>query len=128
MKKNLLVLLVALFVLNELVSCTEEKDPLSTDNKIIEVILGGTKSTPNGDTIKCVLPAGLSRDNLKLGDIVVSEGATIDPDKELPQNFTKPVDYYVTAADKRSARKYTIVVTAPNNTTPTVPDITGGDE
>ena len=50
--------------------------------------------------------------------IALSDGATVEPGNQVPQNFTNPVDYLVTAEDGQTSQNWIITVeTAPNDET-----------
>jgi hypothetical protein len=64
----------------------------------------------SGDTISILLPAGTVLNGL-IPDIEVSAGASISPLSGIPQDFSGPVSYTVTAADGETTRVYTVNAT-----------------
>jgi uncharacterized cupin superfamily protein len=62
------------------------------------------------DEISVVMPYGVSLTNLTPA-IDISYGATIDPLSGVPQNFSSPVVYTVTAEDEETYKEYSVTVT-----------------
>ncbi|MFA4834042.1 MAG: hypothetical protein WC619_04340 [Patescibacteria group bacterium] len=80
--------------------------------------LVGNNAEITGDTAVAEAKPGTDLKNL-IPDIIVSAGATFEPAKEIPQNFSKgPVIYKVTSEDGKISKKWkiTVVVAKPSKT------------
>ncbi|HET8936761.1 MAG TPA: hypothetical protein VFN67_25130 [Polyangiales bacterium] len=87
---------------------------VSPDDKTLErFALGPIAAAISGTQVTLLLPAG--SDPRALTPKLQHTGASISPSPEEPRDFTKPVNYLVTAADG-STRSYTVTATiaAPN--------------
>ena len=110
MRKSLFVVLAALMLLT---SCKKE----SSEKKILSFQFGSpaveATINENAKTIVAVVPFGTDVTAL-VPVITVSEKASVSPASGLPQNFTNPVTYIVTAEDGSQAI-YTVTVTVDQN-------------
>ena len=113
--KNVAAIAVCFAVSMMFSSCdlTEVIDKLSSEKKIITFSLASPSAVGTIDesakTEKISLPAGTDVTAL-VPTITVSTGASVSPASGVAQNFTNPVQYTVTAADK-SATSYVVTVT-----------------
>lgn len=104
-------MLVVFFVLCTLGNSCIQDEPLNPEADILAFSLPGdialSKATFNQSTISInVRP---DADLTHITPIIeITEGATIEPAADTPQNFTKPVIYTVTAADRIHQRIYTV--------------------
>lgn len=71
-------------------------------------VIGTITETP--PTISLGLPAGTDVKSL-VPTIAVSAGATISPASGIPQDFTRPITYTVTAEDASSTQSYLVIAT-----------------
>ena len=78
----------------------------SGEKEILSFALEGHKGVIAGDSIQVVLSKDHDLTAL-IPEIVLSEGASISPALDVPQDFTRPVSYTVTAADG-TAQTYTV--------------------
>jgi hypothetical protein len=79
-------------------------------------LLGGTVNlcgSCQNFTVK--VPLGTNLTNLT-PDIAISDGATVVPASGIPQNFTNPVTYRVTAQDGITSQTYVVTITPVPNT------------
>lgn len=83
-------------------------------------ILGKT-ATIDGTSVNLTLPYGTDRSLLM--PTFTSSGASVQPPSGMPQDFTLPVTYRVTAADS-SFRDYTVTVTLAQNSAKNITDFT----
>lgn len=102
--KNLLSFIL-LFVL---VSCGKEEPVVASSEKnIVSFTINGTNAAVSSSTVSLVLDVDLL-DGLR-PSIVVSDKATISPASDVPQDFSVPVEYTVTAEDG-TTKMYTVTV------------------
>ena len=71
---------------------------------------GDKTTTINGTNISITLPIGTDAKNLK-AEAKISAGASISPDPNTPRDYTKPVDFTVTAEDGTTKQTYKVTVT-----------------
>lgn len=105
-----------------LTSCTKPDDDITLDNvhEIIQFSLqnpdgsffaGPISAIIQGNSINVTLPYGTQLNGLI--PIIAIKGKSISPASGVPQNFTVPVSYTVTAADGSTATYTITVITAP---------------
>ncbi|MEI6093280.1 MAG: SUMF1/EgtB/PvdO family nonheme iron enzyme [bacterium] len=122
LKKTISILFLSLLTL--LVSC-ESKDNSSsggngssqTQVDIITFSVSDVSGTISGTNISLTLPMGSSLTNLA-PTITISEGASVSPANGVAQDFTNPVTYTVTSAD-RTTKAYVVTVSASTRPTGT---------
>ncbi|WP_405266345.1 beta strand repeat-containing protein [Cellulophaga sp. Ld12] len=83
---------------------------LSSDKDITLFIINGEVVNNPSSAFAITLPAGT--DVTTLSPTIVHEGNSISPASGVPQDFTSPVSYTVTAADG-TTQVYSVTVTAP---------------
>lgn len=110
MRKSLFLVLAALMLLAGCKKESSEKKILSF--KFVSPAVEAT-ITENAKTIVAAVPFGTDVTAL-VPVIIVSEKASVSPASGLPQNFTNPVTYIVTAEDGSQA-VYTVTVTVDQN-------------
>lgn len=110
MRKSLFLVLAALMLLAGCKKESSEKKILSF--KFVSPAVEAT-ITENAKTIVAAVPFGTDVTALA-PVIIVSEKASVSPASGLPQNFTTPVTYIVTAEDGSQA-VYTVTVTVDQN-------------
>lgn len=120
-----LTTLVALILLLFALSCKKDKQPdpiqpptLSSDKDITEFTFNsadnaaylsyGFKGTITNDTIKFDLPSGTQVSHLV--PAISMTGVAVTPNSGIAQDFSSPVTYTVTAADK-TTKQYVVIVT-----------------
>lgn len=81
---------------------------LSSAAEILEFVIAGGSTQINGTAISVTMPYGTDVTNLT-PTITVSENAAVVPGSGVPQNFTAPVSYTVTAEDG-TTKTYTVTV------------------
>ncbi|WP_405246592.1 beta strand repeat-containing protein [Cellulophaga sp. Asnod2-G02] len=91
-------------------SVTVTAPALSSDKDITLFIINGEVVNNPSSAFAITLPAGT--DVTTLSPTIVHEGNSISPASEVPQDFTSPVSYTVTAADG-TTQVYSVTVTAP---------------
>lgn len=101
-----------------LLSCSKDGDPINPDDvkEIVQFSLTSADGRPldsltivmNGDTINVTVPYGTQLNGL-VPEIDI-KGKTVAPASGVPQNFTNPVVYTVTAEDGSSV-SYVVIVT-----------------
>lgn len=79
---------------------------------IVSFTINGAAATISGTAITLVLPAGTDLKALA-PTIVTSPGATVAPASGSAIDFTSPVGFTVTAADKETSKVYEATVTVP---------------
>jgi hypothetical protein len=105
--------IICVFSIISLLACSKSKDPLSTDNliSVFQLVINGDMVSgsinQNNNTIEFeVADAELS--SLR-PTITFSDGATINPSPNTPQNFNQTVKYSV-IAENGNSRLYTISI------------------
>ncbi len=97
-------------------SVTAVKAAPSTASNIVSVTSGTSSAAVVGNTATLYLPVGTPVTSLA-PTIAVSPFATVSPGSGVPQNFTNPVNYTVTAQDGITTRVYSVRVLQSNNWT-----------
>ncbi|MCX7953859.1 MAG: DUF5018 domain-containing protein [Bacteroidales bacterium] len=91
---------------------------LSNEAEILDFVIPGyiSKSINSANaSVYIIMPYGTDITNLT-PQITISPGATITPQSGVPQNFSTPVTYVVTAEDGITTKVWTVyVVVGPNN-------------
>ena len=87
----------------------------NTDAEIISWKFLDKKATIKGTDISITLPYGTDLTNLK-AEVEISAGASINPDPTKTQDYTKPLDFVVTAEDGKTKKTYTVTVSVAKNT------------
>jgi hypothetical protein len=99
----------------------------SATKDITSFVINGVTGAISGSNITLTMPVGT--DATSLSPAIVHTGASISPASGVPQNFSGPVVYTVTAADS-STKQYTVTVsvTSPINVgSATITDGSAGD-
>ena len=86
----------------------------STEAKITSWKFGDKTATIKGTDISITLPLGTDAANLK-AIATISAKASIKPDPKTIKDFTKPVDFVVTAEDGTTKQTYKVTVTVAKN-------------
>lgn len=100
--------IIMLFTLISLLGCVkEDRFPFSDKNAILSFTLPGQSSATviNNDSllINISFPEGIDVSSLTPSEVTISNLASISPNTTLPQDFTVPVTYKVTAENGTSA-------------------------
>ena len=98
-----------------LLSCSKDEPKKSNEAKIISWKFGDKTATIKGTDISITLPIGTDAANLK-ATAIISAKASISPDPTKTQDYTKPIDFVVTAEDGTTKQTYKVTVTVAKNT------------
>lgn len=101
MRANRLVIwFLALIGLVAATSCGDNLHP-SSEKAITKFSINGVDAAINGNSISLTLPFGTDKTNLT--PTIEFKGASIEPASGAAQNFSSPVMYTITAADRTTA-------------------------
>ena len=107
--------LVFLFFGLLLLSCTKDEQKKSNEAKIISWKFGDKTATIKDTDISITLPIGTDASNLK-ATAIISAKASISPDPTKTKDYTKPIDFVVTAEDGTTKQTYKVTVSVAKNT------------
>lgn len=106
MNSTKLILLLSLIFF--LFSCSDDKDK-SSENLITNFLIGSTKGEIDNINNNIIISLPVSDVSALVPTISVSQNAKIYPSSGQAQDFSKPVEYRVTAEDG-SVRNYTVIL------------------
>ena len=86
----------------------------NTEAEITQWMLSSNMAIINGNNISITFPYLTDIKNLT-ASAKISAGATISPDPKTARDYTKPVNFTVTAQDGKTTKTYTVIVTVAQN-------------
>ena len=108
-------------------SCSKDESKKSNEAKIISWKFGDKTATIKGTDISITLPVGTDAANLN-ATANISAKASISPDPSKAQDYTKPINFVVTAEDGTTKQTYKVTVTVEKNKKAEITSFKFGDK